>query len=105
MLFSKRMHNDSISRSYYAVFYAARAALLSRGFDPKRHRGVISLFHQHFIKSGIMPVEIGKILSWAQKEREEAEYDEFYDTPKKDAANQLKQVEYFLKTIKEYLSD
>jgi uncharacterized protein (UPF0332 family) len=37
-----------VSRAYYAAFHAARALLLTKGLEPKTHRGVIALLNQHF---------------------------------------------------------
>ena len=37
-------YSASINRSYYAVFYAARALLLKKGKNPKTHSGTISEF-------------------------------------------------------------
>ncbi|MGM0381778.1 MAG: hypothetical protein ACQEP7_07295 [bacterium] len=34
------------------MFYAATAALLERGRSFKKHSGVRSAFHKHFIKEG-----------------------------------------------------
>jgi hypothetical protein len=35
---------DSVSRSYYAVFQAARALLATEGLESRKHSGVVSLF-------------------------------------------------------------
>ena len=40
------------SRAYYAMFYAAEAALLSKGLSYSRHRGVVSGFAEHFTPRG-----------------------------------------------------
>ena len=39
-----KFYSTSINRSYYAVYYAARALLLKKGKIPKTHSGTISLF-------------------------------------------------------------
>lgn len=36
---------DSIGRSYYAIFTAARSLLALKGLDSKRHSGVVALFN------------------------------------------------------------
>jgi len=45
--------DSSVSRSYYAMFYATEAVLLTKGLKFTSHRSVISLFGQHFVKTGI----------------------------------------------------
>jgi len=43
-------HDFAMSRAYYAMFYAATAALLSRGITRTKHTGVIAAFGQHLVK-------------------------------------------------------
>ena len=67
--------STAINRSYYAAFYAARAALLTRGEAPKTHQGVILRFHFHYVKTGQFDKHIAAILSFAEELREGADYD------------------------------
>ena len=53
---------DSIGRSYYAIFTAVRALLALKGLDSKRHSGVVALFNEHFIKTGLLAKEVYQIL-------------------------------------------
>lgn len=44
------------NRAFYAMFHAASAALASAGVKPpKTHKGVVSLFYQHFVEPGKVP--------------------------------------------------
>ena len=47
-------YDTAVNRSYYAVFYAASALLLTKGITRKKHSGVISAFRQHFVKQGLI---------------------------------------------------
>ena len=49
-LLAKGHYKDSVSRSYYATFTAARALLAVKQLDSAKHSGVIALFNQHFVK-------------------------------------------------------
>lgn len=40
------------NRAYYAIFYAANAALATEGRQLSRHPAVLSLFREHFVKTG-----------------------------------------------------
>lgn len=44
----------AISRCYYAMLYAAQAALLSRGFTYTSHRGVLSGFALNLVRPGLI---------------------------------------------------
>lgn len=49
---------SSVSRSYYAMFFAAQAALLSQNLTFSSHKMTISAFGEHFIKNEIFPKEM-----------------------------------------------
>ena len=46
------LHNDAVSRAYYAAFHYARALLLLEGLEPKTHRGVVALLLEHYESPG-----------------------------------------------------
>jgi len=49
-LFENGFYNDSVSRAYYAMFFAAKALLFENDIHPKTHRGLISQFGLEFVK-------------------------------------------------------
>ncbi|MBI2305521.1 MAG: HEPN domain-containing protein [Chloroflexi bacterium] len=66
----------SLDRSYYAMFHAAQALLLHRGFPlPKSHHAVISLFGREVARKGVMTRESGRILAQAFDLRRAGTYD------------------------------
>jgi len=60
LLLERQMYTDAVSRSYYAVFQAARAVLATKELDSRKHSGIIGLFNQQFVKTGILPKDYGK---------------------------------------------
>lgn len=68
------LYRDAMSRTYYAVLHYARALLASQGYFPKSHQGVMHVFSQQYIKTGMIAVETGRILARQQKFREESDY-------------------------------
>lgn len=68
-------HESAVSRSYYAMSYAARAALRERGIEPRTHAGVVSEFGRVFVKSGEVERTHLAALSRALNDRLLAEYD------------------------------
>jgi uncharacterized protein (UPF0332 family) len=72
--------NDSetaANRTYYAMYDAARAALLHAGQDKAAagtHATVIGQFGLHLCVSGPIPAELGTALNQAQELRNEGDY-------------------------------
>lgn len=62
MMRDNKMYEDSVNRSYYAIFHAARALLAIDMKDFKKHSGVISYFQQNYIKPKYLMLSIRKLL-------------------------------------------
>ncbi|MBR3049952.1 MAG: HEPN domain-containing protein [Selenomonadaceae bacterium] len=57
MVLEKGYFRDSINRSYYAIFSAARALLSEAYVDFKKHSAVISYFRREYVKTGKFDVK------------------------------------------------
>ena len=53
----------AISCAYYAMFYAASAALASIGVSRSKHSGIIAAFGEYLVKPGYVESEWGRLLS------------------------------------------
>jgi uncharacterized protein (UPF0332 family) len=95
---------DSISRSYYAIFQSARALLAINGLDSRKHSGVISLFNQHFIKSGKLDKHCGVVLKDARRSREMADYTEIAEFSRQDAEEQIADAEAFIRAVERLIT-
>lgn len=63
------------NRAYYAIFDAARAALVANGHElPRTHRGSIFAFNLRLVNAGILPVAYGRDLNHAERLRLIADY-------------------------------
>lgn len=68
--------DGACNRAYYAMFDAARAALLLSGFDVgKTHKGVLNAFSDRLVKDGPLPKEMGRLLKHAETFRYVADYE------------------------------
>jgi len=90
---------DSVSRSYYAIFQAARALLALEGTESRKHSGVISLFNRHFVKTGKVGKRLGVILKDARRSREMADYMELAEFSREDAEAQIADAEVFIQEV------
>jgi uncharacterized protein (UPF0332 family) len=71
--------DGACNRAYYAMFDAARAALIaSKAPVPpeiaKTHSGLIAAFSLHLVKPGLFPVELGRSFNKAEDLRLMADY-------------------------------
>ncbi len=103
LLLDNSKYKDSISRSYYAMFSAARALLATKNLDSSKHSGVISLFNQHFVKTGIIGKGLSRLLSEAQEGREKSDYQDFVIISKEEAQKQFESAEVFVREIEKTL--
>ena len=94
---------DSVNRSYYAIFYAARAVMAIDGVDRKKHSGVISYFQENYIKTGIFDKELSNIIQDAFNMRQISDYQDFFIIGHGDAVEQLKNARKFCDEIKKYI--
>ena len=66
---------DNIAnRLYYAVFHAVNALLIHDGHPVNTHRGIIALFGNYFIRTGIFASEDGRLYSDLQTMRNNSDY-------------------------------
>ncbi len=95
------------NRAYYAMFYAARAALLfvsdERLAASKTHSGLISSFGQHLVKAGKLPAELGRALSVESHRCQVSDYDGG-DVSFESAKSSISSAEKFITTIEEWMS-
>ncbi|MCK4224815.1 MAG: HEPN domain-containing protein [candidate division Zixibacteria bacterium] len=103
LLFEERDFDSSVSRSYYAMFYATEALLLTKDLKFSSHRSVISLFGEHFIKTGILKSEMGKRLSKTFEKRLVGDYSFAPEVNQEEAKEVVSWTKEFLKEIKDYL--
>lgn len=96
-------YNAAVSRAYYAMFYTAHALMYGRGIKCSSHSGLISTFSQHFIKTGLVPKEMGRLLSGAFEARQSSDYSFTADITHDEAATALKNAALFVNTILRYI--
>jgi len=94
--------DQAVSRAYYAVFYAADAALVSLGESRSKHSALVSAFNQLVIKRGGFDVDVGRTLRTLFDLRASADYD--LDEPlSADVADVLDRASRFVDAVTEWL--
>lgn len=67
------------NRMYYTIYYAATALLIANGYTCRTHTGMITMIHKHFVLTGILSKEDGRLVGKVFDMRQEADYDDFMD--------------------------
>ncbi len=97
------IYDDAVSRAYYAMFNAAHAALLSKGIARSRHKGVLSAFGFHFVRTGLVSSELHNAFEAAYQRRLTADYSP-QSTSQEEAETVLKDAQEFVEVIEAVLA-
>jgi len=73
------LHNDALSRLYYALFHTMTALLLTEGVEPRRHRSMPGLLSSKFAASGLMTATHVAAVSRAATYRDLADYERTWE--------------------------
>jgi uncharacterized protein (UPF0332 family) len=103
LLLEKCALSGAVNRFYYSAFYAARALLATKGVDSSKHKGVISLFDEHFVKTGLLDREISKTLSRSFQKRLKTDYADFVAISQTEVENLKRDVICFISECKRVL--
>ncbi len=88
------------NRLYYALYYAASAILLSKGVVTKRHSGLMSQIHLHFVKTGILSPDEGALFKVMFSLRHEDDYEDFIEVERADIEEYTPQVTALVNKLK-----
>lgn len=88
------------NRMYYSCYYITSALLIKNGFNASTHNGVIRLFGQYFVSTGIVKREQGRLFSSIFELRQSGDYDDWKLIEAKDILPLIDDVEEYLQTIK-----
>ncbi len=95
--------NTAVNRLYYSCFYIVIALLLKNKLSPSTHDGVKTMFGFHYIKTGIINKEFGRLYSLLSDYRKKGDYGDMYDFTEEIVAPLIKQVSDFLNEIKKHI--
>src|SRR6266704_4424373 len=102
-LYSRGFFEDSASRSYYAMFHAARAALTQVGVTTRTHEGTVSEFGRILVLRGVFPRDLGRALAEAKAARETYENSATMEIQRDEAEAILRDAERFVSQVKSRL--
>lgn len=99
ILTSANRWSGAANRLYYAVFHAVNALLIHDGLYVNTHHGLHALFHLHYIKTGKMPIDYGRLYSQLQTMREESDYNCVYEVEPEELKKRIEPAKKFIDDI------
>lgn len=90
----------TVNRAYYAIFYAMRAFLATVSKDSSKHSGVIALFNQHFIKTGIVSEVSFQAIQTLMDLRHEGDYQDFAEITREEASGAVETAKSVIESLK-----
>jgi len=105
ILLEHKKFRPSVSRSYYAMFYAVQALLIRKKIITSKHSGAIAVFNREFVKNKIFDKEFSRWLQEAFDLRQRADYREMFTVTGQRAKSILDNARSFVVEIKKKLSE
>lgn len=102
-LLENQLYEDCVSRAYYAVLHAAKAALATKDIEPESHNAVKRMFGLHLIKTGEIEKDFAKILTAEQEDRAIGDYNIYIEIEQDRALKRVLDAEKFVERIEKYL--
>jgi uncharacterized protein (UPF0332 family) len=87
------------NRLYYAAYYVVSALLIANKIPAHSHEGNITQFGLHFVKTGIVDREDGKLLSHLLTMRLKGDYSDRFGLTEADVLPYIEPTEAFIKKI------
>ncbi len=96
ILYENEQYGDSVGRSYYSMFLAAKALLIKKGYNVSSHKSLIGIFGNEYVNHGDFNPTIAKYLSGTQALRDDSDYEAYDDISKNIAKEKIRQAESFI---------
>ena len=104
LLFDSGHINSYVNRLYYACFYAVSALLLTKNISTNKHGHLRSLLHREFVKTGLIPQEMGKHFDLLVDSRQVGAYADLVVFKANEVADWLAQTRTFVSHIEALIS-
>jgi len=103
LLYTSEHLNTYVNRLYYASFYAVYALLLTQKISTSKHAHLRSLLHRDYVKTGLVPVEMGRHFDLLFDSRQESDYADFVTFKKDEIEPWLTKTKLFVAHIEKLI--
>ena len=103
IMFENGMFISAINRVYFSMFYAVQALLVLNGVSFSKHGQVKGYFNRMFIKTGILPVEMGRLYNKAFEYRQKFDYVDYALPEAEMVSDYIEHADIFISKIDDYI--
>ena len=96
--------NGAMNRLYYSCYYLVSALILKDGIESKTHAGLRNQFNLHYVKTGLISLEHGRLFSDLFDSRQKGDYGDMYDFDKESVEGLVLPVQDFIATVKGFIA-
>ena len=100
-----RSSRSVINRAYYAMFYSVLALLIFEPYSSSKHSGVLSYFNRKFIRTGLLPEDLGRAVNKAFDLRQRGDYREQVILERDQVAPFIEMARKFIDSVRNYLKN
>ena len=94
----------SANRYYYACFHAVQALFIHNGLSSRRHKGMLTQFGLHFVKTGIIEDRYGAFLTRMEQLREKGDYNCLFEVTKDELLTIVESAKELVEKIKQLIA-
>lgn len=95
--------NLAIQRLYYAVYYMASALLMKNKIPAQIHNGVVGQIGLHFVTTGKLSKENGRLYSRLLQSRITGDYNDFFDFTREEVCSFVQPTRELVESLEELI--
>ena len=102
---SQGWYNLAANCLYYAIYYIASALLIKNERPVKTHSGLIAQISLHYVKTGILSIDEGALISQMFNLRQSSDYEDFKQVTKENIEELLPKVYELVDKLKSLIEE
>ena len=103
IMLRSQMFAFAMNRIYYAMFYAVQAVLALKGVSFSKHGQVKAYLNRELIKTGILPMELGRLYNKVFEYRQKFDYVDFAEPDREMVVSYLGDAGRFVAAVDDYI--
>ena len=104
LLTDNALWQTAANRLYYACYYAVTALLIQNGIAAKTHQGVINQLGLHFVLTGILSQQEGRLFKDLFELRQESDYADWITINEEDITPKIEPAGRFICRIERIIN-